>query len=204
MMKKLLAIMLVSLLFVPALQAQKVSTMVAKLGPKVGMNLSTLGGVSGGESSKMKAGFNGGVVLNMRWGQRHLNSAFGTGYFGLQPEVLFSTQGAKISGETLKLNYLTIPVMFKFYATESLNVELGPEFAFLMSEPGKIETDNAIYDLTDLKGGKDVLLGIGLGYDFGTGLAVNARYNIGFSELADNLSWKNNVIQISIVYLFTL
>lgn len=204
MIKKLLSIMLVSLLFVPALKAQKVSTMVAKVGPKAGLNLSTLGGVSGGESSKMKAGFNGGVVLNMRWGQRHLNSAFGTGYFGLQPEVLFSAQGAKIGDETLSLNYLTIPVMLKFYATENFNIEVGPEFAFLMSEPEVIKTDIANYDLKNLKGGKDVLLGIGLGYDFGTGLAVNARYNIGFSELADNLSWKNNVIQISIVYLFTL
>lgn len=204
MMKKLLAILLVSFLFVPALQAQKVSTMVAKLGPKVGMNLTTLGGVTSGETAKMKAGFNGGVVLNMRWGQRHLNSAFGTGYFGLQPEILFSTQGAKVSGKTLSLNYLTIPVMLKFYATEGFNIELGPEFAFLMSKPGMLQTANANYDLTNLKGGKDVLLGIGLGYDFNFGLTVNARYNLGFSQLAGNLPWKNNVIQISISYLFTL
>lgn len=204
MKKKFLAILLGCLFFMPQLQAQKVSTMVTKIGPKVGMNLSMLGGVSGGEEMSMKIGVNAGAAINMRWGQRHLNSAFGTGYFGLQTEVLFSTQGAKISSETVNLNYITIPVMLNLYLTESFNIEVGPEFAFMINDPGKVETENAIYDMKNLNGGKDILLGVGLGYDCGSGLTVNARYNIGFSELAENLPWTNNVIQVSLSYLFTL
>lgn len=204
MKKNFLVILLGCLLFMPQLQAQKVSTMVTKIGPKVGLNLSMLGGVNGGEEMSMKIGFNGGAAINMRWGQRHLNSAFGTGYFGLQPEVLFSTQGANISGEAVNLNYITVPVMLKFYLTESLNIEVGPEFAFMVSGPGKVETKNATYDMKNLNGGKDILLGAGIGYDFRSGLTINARYNMGFSELAENLPWKNNVIQVSLSYLFTL
>lgn len=204
MKKRFLAILLGCLFVLPQLQAQHVSTMVTKIGPKVGVNLSMLNGVSGGEDMSMKAGFNAGVAFNMRWGQRHLNSAFGTGFFGLQPEIMYSTQGASISGETVDLSYVTIPVMLKFYLTESFNIEVGPEFAFMVSGPGKIDTKNASYDFTKLNGGKDILVGVGLGYDFGSGLTINARYNMGMSELAENLPWKNNVIQISLSYLFTL
>lgn len=206
-MKKFITIAVLFLFVgISQIQAQSTSSLVWKIGPKAGMNLSTLSNdLSVDPSFKMKFGFNVGAVANIRWGQRHLSSPVGTGYIGLQPEIQFSTQGAKSSGDDLKLNYIMIPVMVKFYITEKLNIEAGPEFAFLIShDPDKFILEEAEVDLENIKGAKDVLLGIGVGYELENGLSVGARYNLGFSGLADNLPWKNNVIQITLSWLFTL
>lgn len=204
MKKRFLFILLIGLLIGTQAKAQSLSTFTMKVGPKVGLNLSNLSGTQTFENVSMKTSFNGGVVFNMRWGQRHLSSAFGTGIFGFQPEILFSMQGANVAGKPVNLNYLTVPVMIKFYATECLNIEFGPEFALLMSNPGKVNKEMFTYDLSNLSGGKDVSLAVGLGYDFNFGLSINARYNYGLSELAGNLPWKNSVIQISLSWLLKL
>ena len=204
MKKRFLFILLISLLVGLQTKAQTVSTFTMKVGPKVGLNLSTLNGTQDFENVSMKTSFNGGVVFNMRWGQRHLSSAFGTGIFGLQPEILFSMQGANVGGRPVNLNYLTVPVMLKFYATECFNIEFGPEFALLVSDPGTVNRKMFTYDLSNLNGGKDVSLAVGIGYDFDFGLSVNARYNYGLSELANNLPWKNSVFQISLSWLIKL
>lgn len=204
MKKRFLFILLISLLLGTQTKAQSLSTFTMKIGPKVGVNLANLSGTQTFENVSMKTSLNGGVVFNMRWGQRHLSSAFGTGFFGIQPEMLFSMQGANVDGKSVNLNYLMVPVMIKFYATECFNIEMGPEFALLISDPGKVNREMFTYDLRNLSGGKDVALAIGMGYDFDFGLSINARYNYGISQLAGNLPWKNSVIQISLSWLLTL
>ena len=204
MKKRFLFILLISLLLGTQTKAQSLSTFTMKVGPKVGVNLANLSGTQTFENVSMKTSLNGGVVFNMRWGQRHLTSAFGTGVFGIQPEILFSMQGANVDGKSVNLNYLMVPVMIKFYATECFNIEIGPEFALLISDPGKVNREMFTYDLRNLSGGKDVALAIGMGYDFDSGLSINARYNYGISQLAGNLPWKNSVIQISLSWLLTL
>lgn len=204
MKKRFLFILLISLLLGTQTKAQSLSTFTMKIGPKVGVNLANLSGTQTFENVSMKTSLNGGVVFNMRWGQRHLSSAFGTGVFGIQPEILFSMQGANVDGKSVNLNYLMVPVMIKFYATECFNIEIGPEFALLISDPGKVNREMFTYDLRNLSGGKDVALAIGMGYDFDSGLSINARYNYGISQLAGNLPWKNSVIQISLSWLLTL
>lgn len=205
-MKKrhLLLVLMILLLLGVQVKAQSVSTFTMKVGPKAGLNLSNFEQTQSFENVSMKTSFNAGVVFNFRWGQRHLNSDFGTGYFGFQPEILFSAKGANVSGTMVNLNYLTIPVMLKFYATECFNVEFGPEFAFLVSNTDEVNEEMFIYNLNKLSGGKDISLGVGLGYDFNSGISVNARYSYGFSELAGNLPWKNSVIQISLSWLLKL
>lgn len=203
MKKRFLFILLFCLLVVQT-KAQSVSTTVVKVGPKLGMNLSSFNGTHDFENVSMRTSVNAGAVINIRWGQRHLTSSFGTGYLGVQPEILFSSQGANVDGKPVNLNYLTIPVMLKFYVTENMNLEVGPEFALMMSNPGEINNESFVYDLTEMRGGKDISLALGLGYDFNFGLSVNARYNLGFSELASNLPWKNSVIQISLGWLLTI
>jgi hypothetical protein len=204
MKKRFLFILLIILLLGTQTKAQSLSTFTMKIGPKVGVNLANLSGTQTFENVSMKTSLNGGVVFNMRWGQRHLSSAFGTGVFGIQPEILFSMQGANVDGKSVNLNYLMVPVMIKFYATECFNIEIGPEFALLISDPGKVNREMFTYDLRNLSGGKDVALAIGMGYDFDSGLSINARYNYGISQLAGNLPWKNSVIQISLSWLLTL
>lgn len=191
-------------MFISQTGAQNVSTTVVKVGPKIGLNVSDFRKTQDYESVSMKLGENIGAVLNIRWGQRHLNSDLGTGYFGFQQEMLFSTQGASVDGTPLKLNYFVVPMLLKFYATENANLEMGPQLAFMMSKPGLIDKEQYTYDLENLGAGKDIAFIVGFGYDFIEGLSINARYCMGLSELAKNLPWKNNVFQISLSWLLTL
>ena len=72
---------------------EHVNTFVCKFGIKAGVNLSSMSNnVDGIEPNfSMGVGFRIGGVANLRWGQRTVNSLPGTGLFGLQPEILFSS-----------------------------------------------------------------------------------------------------------------
>lgn len=123
---------------------------------------------------------------------------------GIQPEVLFSQQGSKIDdvqlGEgDLKASYLSIPVMVKLYLIGGLNLQVGPQFGFLTA---------ADFDGRDVKDdfkNSDLSANLGLGWDLPFGLTIDARYNLGLSDVkADggNLegSFKSRVIQLSLGY----
>ncbi|MET3027602.1 porin family protein [Flavobacterium sp. UW10123] len=131
--------------------------------------------------------------------------------FYIQPELLFSTQGAKFDngfGDDLdiKLNYLNIPVLAKYYIVDKkFSVEAGPQLGFLLSEK---------WDNTDFDGdAKSVDFGFnfGAGYSFTDNFSVGLRYTVGLSPIwDDNIddsgdlydSAKNGNFQISAAYKF--
>jgi hypothetical protein len=176
-----------------------------KFGVKAGVNLS---GISNGEANMdfspgMKADFHVGAVANFHFGYRNEGSALGTGIFGLQPELIYSRQGFAVDGTAFSFDYLTLPVMAKFYVTRSLNIEAGPWFGYLLNvSPASAVLDGTQIAVSDLKGGMDVGAGIGAGYETSMGLTVGARYYLGLSDMAGNLKWKNNVIAVSVGWLF--
>lgn len=124
-------------------------------------------------------------------------------WFALQGEVLYSMQGAKLkwtssdvnySGK-MKLNYITIPIMAKFYMYEGVFIEVGPQVAFLV----KKKTDGDLKDLSSSIDYRttDLDVNMGLGYDFAMGLTVGARYNLGAIDVLKNdVKSKNGVIQV--------
>lgn len=121
---------------------------------------------------------------------------------GIQPELIFSQQGATVKDAAgdfdLKTTYMTIPVMLKIYLIGGLNLQAGPQFGFLT----KAEVEGQ--DVKDFKN-SDMSANIGLGWDLPFGLTVDARYNIGLSDIGDNDgifegSLKSRVIQVSLGY----
>ena len=133
--------------------------------------------------------------------------------FAIQPELIYSSQGAEFEFSGLEdaksnFNYLNIPVLLKLYLIGGLNLQLGPQFGFLLNA----ESDNNVLeefvetsDLKDAYKGSDVSLGLGAGIDLPFGLTADARYNLGLSEIDDNAalaSQKNQVFQLSIGYRF--
>jgi Outer membrane protein beta-barrel domain len=116
---------------------------------------------------------------------------------GIQPEVLFSQQGATIKDVNLnnidlKTSYVNIPVMLKLYLVAGIG--------FLTA---------AKLDKTDIKSSlksSDISANFGLGWDLPFGLMLDARYNLGLSDISDvptNLdALKSRVIQISLGYKF--
>lgn len=180
------------------------SALSIKYGVKAGVNLSNMSNdMTFDPGFSMGTGFQAGALVNFHWGQRTESSLPGTGLWGLQPEILFSNQVIKSDGGDVKLNYIKVPVMLKVYPLSRLNVEVGPEFSYLISaSPESLNVDGATVKVEDCKG-FNFGAGIGAVYEFNFGLMVGARYSMGFSDLGKNLKWKNNSnIQISAGWLF--
>lgn len=151
-----------------------------------------------------------------------------SGKFSIQPELLFSMQGAQeeesetymgqtySSKTTLKLNYINLPIMAKYYVVDGLALEVGPQFGFLMSAKGEFEASGPGIDETgtiDLKEEVKTLdMGVAFGasYELNLGVFFSARYNIGLSNINkdndedfdESSNVKNRVFQVSIGYMF--
>ncbi len=142
-----------------------------------------------------------------------------TGKIGIQPEVLYSTQGfsqniTDPSGSLEDLetqfnaNYINIPIIVKLYLAQGLNIQVGPQLGFA----SKVELVNTIMgvetttDIKDVTTNADFGVAFGAGLDLPFGLNVGARYNLGISDISndddDSSSTKNQVFQISVGYAF--
>jgi hypothetical protein len=184
------------LLFACALLTSSLAYSQIHLGPKAGVNFATLNGWnSSGVEANTKVGFHvGGFV------------AFQLGKLMIQPELLYSTQGAKLEGsgsiadQDLTLNYFNVPIMVKYRTNGGFYLETGPQFGFKVGED---YGNNA----NDVAKNADFSWGAGLGYHSAGGFGVGARYNVGLSKLGEDNGgvftdpdYKNSVIQISLFY----
>ena len=191
-MKKLLLIIAVFALVFNA-NAQEI-----KFGVKAGINFATIAGDET-DDLKSKTTFHIGAVVEIPISDS----------FSIQPELVYSSQGAKvddnISDVELKLDYINLPIMAKFYVSEGFSLEAGPQVGFLMSS--KIEEDGESEDLKNETSGIDFGLNLGLGFKMETGLNFGARYNLGLSNIwdfedSDNFKNQNSVLQIFIGFTF--
>ena len=121
----------------------------------------------------------------------------------LQPELLYSAQGAKYEEEGIsidfKMNYINIPVMFKFGVGDDFYLEAGPQIGFLVS--AKVLG----VDVKDEMESIDFGANLGLSYDITEELFAGARYNIGLSNVikdSGDESVKNSVFSFSLGYRF--
>ena len=170
-----------------------------KFGVKAGENIATLTGDAVADDVSMKVGFNAGGLAEIKF----------TDMIALQPEVLFSMQGARtvdrsndIVGNrfedesSVNLGYINVPVMLKIYPTKSFFLEGGPQVGFLISAKSKNDyTSNYVdgtttvesetVDIKDNLKTLDVAFNLGLGYDFTENLFINARYSLGLTNVYD-------------------
>lgn len=167
------------------------------LGAKAGVNFASL--VGDVEDAKMRTSFHIGLVAEIP-----LSESF---YFG--PEVLYSSQGSKFSDEgmdgAIKLDYVQIPLMARYYVSEGFNMEAGPQIGFLTSS--EIEVEDVGVDAKDFMSGFDYGLNFGLGYKLPAGIFLQGRYNLGLANVFDSDEFeddegKNSVIQLSVGYMF--
>lgn len=118
--------------------------------------------------------------------------------FSLQPELLYSTQGAELNdfGQQIKneLGYISIPVLAKFYLNDNLSLEIGPQASFLLSERNEVDAgDSNTFDFA---------VAGGLTYKFGKHFFVQGRYGLGLTEPKRDAAVKNSVLQGSIGFMF--
>ncbi|GGD29723.1 porin family protein [Flavobacterium orientale] len=174
-------------------------------GAKGGINIANFVGDDAG-SSKSFVGFNFGLFAEFKLSQK----------LYIQPELLYSAQGAKedltIEGidfdATLKVNYINIPVMFKYYVANDFSLEAGPYVGFLTSAKVKVESSigSGTEDAKDFFKSTDFGLGIGFNYDVTQAIFLNARYSAGLAQIGDtdtdDNDVKNSVLQFGLGFRF--
>jgi hypothetical protein len=172
-----------------------------EFGVKAGVNIAnlTVSGDNSGVSPSSKTDFHAGLLAAIP-----LFSSF-----KLQPEVMYSGQGASadVSGTTVKLNYgyINVPILFKYQHESGLFAETGPQVGFLIS--AKEKADGQTIDTKSDTQSTDFSWAFGIGYKIpDVGLGIDARYNLGLTNLAKGASSsdgtvKNSVIQIGLFYV---
>jgi hypothetical protein len=193
-MKKLLLSTAIAIFAIANVNAQSVN-----FGAKAGLNLANVGGDI--DENEGIVGFHIGGVAEISISEK----------FSIQPELLFSAQGTKFEeGDgklTMKLNYINIPVMAKYYVADGFSLEAGPQIGILASAKAKYEIggESESEDIKDNFESLDLGLNFGLGYKLDSGLNFAARYNLGLSNLAKdsgNEKINNGVFQLSVGYMF--
>ena len=170
------------------------------VGPTAGATMGTFSLSSDvSYSFGFRPGFSVGGFLNFRFLNRNIRSTAETGVLAIQPEIRFTMIGGNSDESDLGLSYVTIPVMFQVYPLTNLCLEAGLTFGFNVAHtPDNIVVSDTEYTLENLKA-DDVAASLGVGYRFGN-LSIGARYHLGLSDLAENMQWKNRLIQVGISY----
>lgn len=188
-MKTLLSITM--LIFSLQLQAQN-ARHAPEYGIKGGFNFATLNADGGGDINTRTA-IHAGLLAHL-----HL-----TKMLAIQPEVLYSGQGAKFPNDrTDRYNYLNIPVNLQYMFDNGFRIQTGPQIGLLLgaeSQTGDVETD-----VKDFVKPFDFSWTAGVGFLFPNGFGVDARYNFGIIDIwePNDKRLRNNVLQAGVFYQF--
>jgi len=210
-MKKIFLLTVSMLLVCCCIEAQ------ISAGLKIGLNFSALKG-DGYSSPDQKAlmGMTVGGLINYAINEE----------FSVQPELLYSREGTQWKGtyeQKNLLNYINIPLLVQYDNPSGFYGHTGPQIGFLLSakmkykEPdlpgigtvGDDQPGSSQFETRDIKGiysGSNFSWTFGAGYRHESGLGINARYNLGLSNvLGKHGDGKihSSVFNIGIVYMLT-
>lgn len=124
----------------------------------------------------------------------------------------------KLTDASIKTYYLAVPVTANFYVWKGLALHAGVQAAYLTGahREGKVTfEDDGDYTISMSTGDRsefnkfDLSIPVGISYEWGNHLFVDARYNIGLTnvnkdKLYDNKDLKNAYLQLSIGYKIRL
>lgn len=179
-MKKLMLIAVLMIAGSMSVQAQ-----FLKFGVKAGANFANLKGDDDANFDSYTS-FHFGVITQINV----------TDNFAIQPELLYSSQGAKVNQEAfdIKYDYITVPVLLKYYIlSNKLSLEAGPQFAFLVNDNVGETFRTEAFEFAAVGG---------LGIDITKSLFVQARYVAGLTDTSKDAKIKNEVVQLSLGFKF--
>ncbi|WP_299523847.1 porin family protein [uncultured Lutibacter sp.] len=177
-------------------------------GVKGGINFSNMTSDNFYESDS-KIGFHIGLVTEIPFSNK----------FSIQPEILYSTQGADaklsmVGGGPLlteySLDYILVPILAKVYLSNNWSIEFGPSFNFLINDEAFRPTLQDIIigeeiiqrKYIDAKGNSFEFSGIlGISYKFKENFFGSVRYFQGLTDSIDDDA-KNNGFQLGIGFMF--
>ena len=154
-------------------------------GVKAGWNYSQIKGTN--ISSDAKQGIHAGLYGN-----------FSLAIVAIQPEILFSQKGYKVSGANdVRMNYLDIPVMLKLNVLPFISIDAGPQFSYLLSTKEQSEAVTLPAIPSYEKAVFDGVVGLSAKV---WRVGASARYIFGLQELESLNKTKNSMIQLSLQF----
>ncbi len=161
-------------------------------GVKAGLNIASLTGDDADGLSSL-ASFNGGGLVNIPISSQ----------FSVQPELVYSGEGAKADGGKYLFNYINVPVLLQYNNASGFFAELGPQIGLLTSAKVKVDGGGST-DVKDQLKSTNFSVAVGLGYKLANGLGFNARYNLGLVNIvdADGSDLKSSAFQVGAFFSF--
>jgi len=161
-------------------------------GIKAGVNFAS---ITDAEGLDNRTGFVAGVFVGGKLGDK----------LGIQADLLYSQQGAEFSAGKFNLDYVNVPIVFKYFVTDVIHLHAGPQFGVLVNDETQTTIGETINDIAT----KDFDLSgvVGVGLDLPLGIRIDGRYNFGLSDVPDDpdlefTKGKNSVVTLSIGYSF--
>jgi hypothetical protein len=160
-------------------------------GIKGGVNFANIKDEAADSKADAKTGVNLGGLAHI-----HLNRSW-----AIQPEIVYSTQGAEYNSSTLRLNYINVPVLAQYMFGDGFRLETGPQLGILTTssyKSGHTETDVDNFSNADLS------WAFGASYLTHSGVGIDARYNLGLTDVtkSSTTDLRNRVWQLGLFYQF--
>jgi hypothetical protein len=153
------------------------------VGLKGGLNISNLAS-SPNAGYETKVGFHAGGLAHI-----HLSKTW-----ALQPEIMYSGQGAQNNGAKTRLHYVNVPLQLQYMFDRGFRIQTGPQLGMLAGanvQQGDVKTAELGWT-------------IGASYVGESGLGVDARYNYGITNINDasSVNLYNRNVQVGLFYVF--
>ncbi|MBR7126199.1 MAG: PorT family protein [Prevotella sp.] len=197
-MKKLMIMAALVLSSVCAMAQHEVGSFT--LQPKVGINFANMTNMN---KPSMRVGLAAGLEAEY----------YASDIVSVSLGAIYSMQGCKAKNEyvkeTLKLDYINVPILANVYVVPGLAVKLGIQPGFCINK--KIDVEISTGQEASGKLSKDGVKGfdlsipVGISYEFAN-FQLDARYNFGLTKAinVEKDSPKNSVIQVTLGYKFQL
>lgn len=158
--------------------------------PKVGLNIAN---ITKGDNNDPRYGVAAGAEFEYQ----------ATDIFSISAGALYSMQGAKYSGTTVKLDYINVPILANVYVAKGLAVKLGIQPGFNVNSKGSVSY-GSVKEEGDIDAKSvDFSIPVGISYEYNN-FVIDGRYNFGTTKIFDGSDSKNSVFQITLGYKFDL
>ncbi|WP_299128977.1 porin family protein [uncultured Winogradskyella sp.] len=160
-------------------------------GIKVGGNIANLSG-DGTENVSSMLNFSAGFFMEIK----------ATKNFKIQPELLFSVYGFKLDEEgsrsNVRLNYVVLPIMAKYFLSNGVSLDVGPQVGLLVT------AKNGTGSLADVKTNfydRDFGINAGTSFRISDMITLSLRYYFGLNDVtATNVKNYNRAFQLGLQF----